>query len=192
MVGSFRWLFLNHFRPACILYSLADADPPTIFDKIVAKEIPANIIYEDDQALAFRDIRQVARHALVGYAVSPNVALAHGAPVRRGVGVRSCRWHVFHATRAVHVVHSRKCEAPITGYCAHVLHGLRTAGTSGRTPSRPVPRPRALPLQPSGPRALPGHPQEALRPYPPEQGHGGEQAPAGTPYVGGAACSHEG
>ena len=26
----------------------------TIFDKIVAKQIPADVIYEDDQALAFR------------------------------------------------------------------------------------------------------------------------------------------
>eukprot|EP01035_Chromulina_nebulosa_P021178 gene21178-27438_t len=28
----------------------------TFFDKIVSKEIPANIIYEDDLSLAFRDI----------------------------------------------------------------------------------------------------------------------------------------
>lgn len=29
---------------------------PTFFDKLVSKEIPANIIYEDDICLAFRDI----------------------------------------------------------------------------------------------------------------------------------------
>jgi len=29
---------------------------PTFFDKIVSKEIPANIIYEDELSLAFRDI----------------------------------------------------------------------------------------------------------------------------------------
>ena len=29
---------------------------PTFFDKIVSKEIPANIIFEDDLCLAFRDI----------------------------------------------------------------------------------------------------------------------------------------
>ena len=28
----------------------------TIFDKIISKEIPADIVYEDDQALAFRDV----------------------------------------------------------------------------------------------------------------------------------------
>ncbi|KAK2078670.1 hypothetical protein QBZ16_003510 [Prototheca wickerhamii] len=39
---------------------------PTIFDKIVSKEIPANVIYEDDQCLAFRDIQpQAPTHFLV-------------------------------------------------------------------------------------------------------------------------------
>jgi hypothetical protein len=42
------------------------SDSPTIFDKIVAKEIPAQIIYEDDQCLAFRDIApQAPVHFLV-------------------------------------------------------------------------------------------------------------------------------
>ncbi len=42
--------------------SSASTDPainpaaPTFFDKLVSKEIPANIIYEDEQCLAFRDI----------------------------------------------------------------------------------------------------------------------------------------
>ncbi|PSC67932.1 14 kDa zinc-binding isoform A [Micractinium conductrix] len=36
--------------------SAADSDAPTIFDKVIAKQIPAQIIYEDEQALAFRDI----------------------------------------------------------------------------------------------------------------------------------------
>lgn len=39
---------------------------PTIFDKIIAKEIPATIIYEDDTSLAFRDINpQAPVHFLV-------------------------------------------------------------------------------------------------------------------------------
>lgn len=39
---------------------------PTIFDKIVSKDIPADIIYEDDQCLAFRDIApQAPVHFLV-------------------------------------------------------------------------------------------------------------------------------
>ena len=38
----------------------------TIFDKIVRKEIPATIIYEDDICLAFRDISPIAKvHFLV-------------------------------------------------------------------------------------------------------------------------------
>ena len=28
----------------------------TIFDRIIKREIPADIVYEDDQCLAFRDI----------------------------------------------------------------------------------------------------------------------------------------
>ena len=38
----------------------------TIFDKIVAKEIPADVIYEDEMCMAFRDINAVAaKHFLV-------------------------------------------------------------------------------------------------------------------------------
>lgn len=41
--------------------SLADADDaPTIFDKIISKAIPADVVYEDDQCLAFRDIQPQA------------------------------------------------------------------------------------------------------------------------------------
>lgn len=32
----------------------------TVFHKILAKEIPADIVYEDDDVLAFRDIRPAA------------------------------------------------------------------------------------------------------------------------------------
>ena len=38
----------------------------TIFDKIIQREIPADIVYEDDQALAFKDINpQAPVHILV-------------------------------------------------------------------------------------------------------------------------------
>ena len=33
-----------------------NAAAPTFFDKLVAKQIPSNIIYEDDKCMAFRDI----------------------------------------------------------------------------------------------------------------------------------------
>lgn len=39
---------------------------PTIFTKIIQREIPADIVYEDDQALAFRDINPKAPvHVLI-------------------------------------------------------------------------------------------------------------------------------
>ena len=45
---------------------VAQPEEVTIFDKIVRKEIPATIIYEDEQCLAFRDIAPVAAtHFLV-------------------------------------------------------------------------------------------------------------------------------
>ncbi|KAJ7517672.1 hypothetical protein O6H91_21G034400 [Diphasiastrum complanatum] len=37
-----------------------DKSSPTIFDKIVKKEIPATIVYEDEKVLAFRDINPQA------------------------------------------------------------------------------------------------------------------------------------
>ncbi|NTS75915.1 histidine triad nucleotide-binding protein [Catenovulum sp. SM1970] len=38
----------------------------TIFDKIINKEIPADIVYEDDMALAFKDINpQAPTHLLI-------------------------------------------------------------------------------------------------------------------------------
>ncbi|XVF68372.1 hypothetical protein PTKIN_Ptkin10aG0200200 [Pterospermum kingtungense] len=37
-----------------------DTGSPTIFDKIIAKEIPSTIVYEDDKVLAFRDINPQA------------------------------------------------------------------------------------------------------------------------------------
>lgn len=45
---------------------LRDEDTETIFDKIVKKEIPAAIVYEDDKVLAFKDINPAApAHLLV-------------------------------------------------------------------------------------------------------------------------------
>ncbi|XP_054800733.1 14 kDa zinc-binding protein-like isoform X1 [Prosopis cineraria] len=42
------------------------SDSPTIFDKIINKEIPSTVVYEDDQVLAFRDIApQAPTHILI-------------------------------------------------------------------------------------------------------------------------------
>ncbi|WMV15317.1 hypothetical protein MTR67_008702 [Solanum verrucosum] len=44
----------------------ADTGAPTIFDKIIAKEIPASVVYEDQKVLAFRDINpQAPVHVLI-------------------------------------------------------------------------------------------------------------------------------
>ncbi|WP_110685491.1 histidine triad nucleotide-binding protein [Salinicola aestuarinus] len=39
---------------------------PTLFDKIIAREIPADIVFEDDEVLAFNDINpQAPTHILI-------------------------------------------------------------------------------------------------------------------------------
>lgn len=39
---------------------------PTLFEKIIAREIPAEIVYEDDRVVAFRDTNPVApTHILI-------------------------------------------------------------------------------------------------------------------------------
>ena len=46
------------FAADCITFFLCDVAPEenTIFCKILRKEIPANIVYEDKHCLAFRDV----------------------------------------------------------------------------------------------------------------------------------------
>jgi histidine triad (HIT) family protein len=46
---------------------------PTLFEKIVAREIPATIVYQDDRVTAFRDIHP---RAPVHILVVPNKAIA--------------------------------------------------------------------------------------------------------------------
>eukprot|EP00171_Calliarthron_tuberculosum_P016294 IDg16294t1 len=43
-----------------------EATQPTVFDKIIAKEIPVEVVYEDDDVLAFHDINpQAPVHCLI-------------------------------------------------------------------------------------------------------------------------------
>ena len=50
----------------CFACRAASTSGPTIFEKIISKDIPATIIYEDDTSLAFRDINpQAPVHFLV-------------------------------------------------------------------------------------------------------------------------------
>ena len=49
-----------------ILKGMQDSTEPTLFDKIVSKEIPATVLYEDNLAMAFKDVNPVAKtHFLV-------------------------------------------------------------------------------------------------------------------------------
>ncbi|XP_050367261.1 14 kDa zinc-binding protein [Argentina anserina] len=50
----------NEETAAKVAAANADSGTPTIFDKIIAKEIPSSIVYEDDKVLAFRDINPQA------------------------------------------------------------------------------------------------------------------------------------
>jgi len=43
-------------RAAAAAAAGVDPNGPTFFDKIVSKEVPADVIYEDDRCMAFRDI----------------------------------------------------------------------------------------------------------------------------------------
>ncbi|CAM6086892.1 unnamed protein product [Calypogeia fissa] len=45
---------------SAVAASVADSGAPTIFDKIISKEIPSTVVYEDDKVLAFRDINPQA------------------------------------------------------------------------------------------------------------------------------------
>ena len=51
----------------------------TLFEKIIAREIPAQIVFEDDMVLAFRDIKAAAPvHVLIiPKKVIPRIAEAH-------------------------------------------------------------------------------------------------------------------
>ncbi|CAH9077166.1 unnamed protein product [Cuscuta epithymum] len=51
---------------ASLSAATADSRAPTIFDKIIAKEIPSTTVYEDEKVLAFRDINpQAPVHVLI-------------------------------------------------------------------------------------------------------------------------------
>ena len=63
---------------------------PTVFERIVAREIPADVVHEDETVIAFRDI---APQAPVHLLIVPKTAayrdvaeLAAGDPARSGGG----------------------------------------------------------------------------------------------------------
>ena len=63
----------------------------TIFAKIIRREIPADIVYEDERVLAFRDIApQAPVHVLV-IPKEPIVSLAHAGSEHAGL-LGHCAW----------------------------------------------------------------------------------------------------
>src|SRR5450759_4000638 len=52
----------------------------TLFEKIIAREIPANIVFEDDQVIAFRDINPQAPTHVVIIPKKPIPRLAEAGP----------------------------------------------------------------------------------------------------------------
>lgn len=53
---------------------------PTLFEKIIAREIPADIVYEDDQCLCFRDISPQAPVHLLLIPKKPLTRIALAEP----------------------------------------------------------------------------------------------------------------
>jgi histidine triad (HIT) family protein len=52
----------------------------TLFEKIVAREIPASIVYEDDLVLAFRDVKPQAPHHVLIVPKKPIARIAEAKP----------------------------------------------------------------------------------------------------------------
>ena len=50
---------------------------PTLFEKIIAREIPGDFVYEDDLVVAFRDISPVAPTHILIVPRKPIVSLQH-------------------------------------------------------------------------------------------------------------------
>ena len=64
----------------CLRRQVQWAMTKTVFEKIIAREIPATIVYEDDLVLAFRDIKpQAPAHVLI-IPIKPIPRLAEAKP----------------------------------------------------------------------------------------------------------------
>jgi histidine triad (HIT) family protein len=63
----------------------AQSGGDTIFAKIIRKEIPASIVYENEDVLAFRDINPVAPVHILVIPKTPIVSVAHAQPEHSGL-----------------------------------------------------------------------------------------------------------
>ena len=68
----------------------------TLFEKIIAREIPADIVYEDADCVAFRDINPQAPHHVLVVPRRPIVSIAHA-----NAGDAALIGRMFLATAAV-------------------------------------------------------------------------------------------
>lgn len=111
-------------------------DAPSIFDRIIAREIPADIVYEDERVIAFRDIKpQAPIHLLVvpktaeyadvvGLAAADPELLAHVVQVAKRLADE-------HADGHFRLVFNAGANAGQTVFHvhAHVLAGGLTEGS---------------------------------------------------------------
>jgi histidine triad (HIT) family protein len=59
---SAEWFRLTYYRLGCRFEAMSK----TLFEKIIDREIPATVVYEDDLVLAFRDVKaQAPTHVLI-------------------------------------------------------------------------------------------------------------------------------
>ncbi|KAF5198653.1 14 kDa zinc-binding protein [Thalictrum thalictroides] len=59
-------LFMASEKEAALAAAVPPPDYPTIFDKIINKEIPSKVVFEDEKVLAFRDISpQAPTHIII-------------------------------------------------------------------------------------------------------------------------------
>lgn len=89
---------------------------PTIFERIIAREIPADIVYEDDHCLSFRDISpQAPVHVLI----VPKKVIP-----RIGEAVEADRETLGHLMLAVGKVAAQLGVSPVTeGFRIVMNHG---------------------------------------------------------------------
>jgi histidine triad (HIT) family protein len=113
-------------------------DAPTIFERIIAREIPADIVYEDERIVAFRDIApQAPVHLLVvpKTAAYPDVAaLASADPALLAEVVAVAKkLAAEHSDGDYRLVFNSGANAGQTVFHvhAHVLAGGLAEGTLG-------------------------------------------------------------
>ncbi|MCU1508379.1 MAG: histidine triad nucleotide-binding protein [Glaciihabitans sp.] len=109
---------------------------PTIFERIVAREIPADIVFENDRVIAFRDIApQASLHLLVvpktaNYSNVAELAAGDAALLAEVVDIAS-RLASDHSNGQYRLVFNTGADAGQTVFHvhAHVLSGALEEGT---------------------------------------------------------------